>query len=162
VSARYPAGQVTVKGAGFEVWTDDDGTWHAVLGDVVIDGDTKKGLAQAIGRAIRAADTTVAVPFLAQTSNPDHRTVRVRSGIATGIHAGNRSILVTWDTGEKVQLSRVGSEKYLNAATADPVEWKRLADEYLAASRAVYAYEQAHKFGLAEAVQAAMRGEVLR
>jgi hypothetical protein len=159
---RYPSGTVTVKGATFDVWTDDAGTWHAMLGEAEMSADTKTGLSKALGRAIRDAAVSVSVPFLAQARDPGHRTVRVRSGVATGIHATTHGILITWDdTGEKATLSRVGPEKYLNPATADPAEWKRLSDEYLAASRAVFAYEETHKFALGETVQAAMRGALL-
>jgi hypothetical protein len=158
VNEQYPAGPITVKGADFDTWVDGDGTWYAEVNGTTVQGTTKADLAKALSQAIRVTAITVAVPFLVQTRNPDHRTVGVRSGVATGIHASTRAILATWDdTGEKTQLSRMGSEKYLNPATADPAEWTRLTEEYLAASRAVYRYEETHKFGLTEAVQVAMR-----
>lgn len=160
MSSTYPAGTLTVRGTTIEIFTDDDGQWLAYPGGGKVTAGSRDGLKAALGRHLRSAAAKVAVPFYGMTSpRPGQGPARPRKGTATGIHSGSHNVLVTWEDGEKSQIGSYGSEKYLSG-DIDPAEWARLADAYLEASRAVYAFEQAHKLDLRAEVRAAIAAQL--
>jgi hypothetical protein len=156
----YPAGQVTVRGVEVPVFTDDGGRWVAwIAGDgQEVTAETRPALEAELGRALRAATANVAVPFLTLRTGPGDTPVAV-AGTATGIHSGNHNILVTWADGARDQLGMSGSDKIVRG-DADPAEWERLRAAYLAASKALYAFEQANRLDLRAAVRRALRAAV--
>src|ERR1700749_1504406 len=149
--AEHPAGTVTVKGIDFPVTVDDDGTWTASVANVPVTADTKAQLKERIRPRLRHVQTRVSIPFLLALRTEDQQMTGAVRCTATGIHSGTGRVLATRDdTGEQVQLEATGSHRYLSGA-ADPGEWARLVREYLAASRAIYAYEQAHQIDVRKA-----------
>lgn len=160
MSGTYPVGTLTVRGTDIEIFTNDAGEWLAYPGNAKVTAGTRDGLKAALGRQLRSAAVKVAVPFLVLESPPTpSATVRVRRGTATGIHSGNRGIMVTWEDGTKAQLGGFGSDKTLDGET-DAAEWLRLVEARNAASRAVYDFEQARKIDLRAAVRAALDAAV--
>jgi len=157
---EYPAGDLTVRGYTTMIYTDGEGQWLARVNGVKVTGPTRDALKAALGRQLRAATMQVAVPFLTKEGPLGDGRYRVRQGTATGIHSGSSNILVTWaGDGEKGQVTSYGSDKYMDGG-ADPAEWQRLLDEANRAARALYAYEQAHKANLREAVRKALADAV--
>jgi hypothetical protein len=160
--STYRAGTLTVRGVEVNIFTDDDGQWLAWLngGADKVTAQSRDLLKTALSRKMRAAASDVAVPFLMLTETR-RETVVVRSGVATGIHSSNRNVMVTWDDdGTKGQLSGVGDGKTMTGDT-NPDEWREVVEAYMAASRAMYAFEQAHKIELRAEIRAALtRAEV--
>lgn len=153
-AGSYPAGQLTVRGATVDIFTDDNGLWNAYPGGRQVTAPTRDDLAKALARQLRAAATSVAVPFLAI------RNGRVVQGTATGIHSSSRNILATWHDGRTEQLSAIASgDKFMGGGT-DPGEWQRLIDDNRRAARALYAFEQAHKMDLRRNVNDAVNAAV--
>lgn len=161
MASKYPAGTVTVRGTEVAIFTDDDGQWLAWIrgGAQKITAPTRDALKTELGKAIRATSADCSVPFLTvRNAGRDEETVR--AGVATGIHSSSRNILVAWsDDGTKGQLGSLGNDKIMRGDT-DPAEWLRIRRAYHEAARALYAFEEAHKISLREAVTTALRAAV--
>jgi hypothetical protein len=157
---NYPAGKLTVKGTTFEIFTNDDGAWLAYISGNKVTGTSREDLGKQIGRTIAKAKITVAVRFMVAAGDGygEHTgrgDPRVRRGTAYGVHSSSRNVLVEWDDGEKGQLTSYG-----RGALHDTDElaetYARLRKEYLDASKAIYAFQEAHKMELNKEVREAM------
>jgi hypothetical protein len=157
----YPAGKLTVRGQQIEIFTNDDGSWLAFYGGARdrITAETRDGLYKALMRATKQDATKVSVPFV-QVGQPwSSSRIIVKRGTATGLHSGNKNVLVTWSDGGKEQLDRYGSTAILDGDT-DTNEWRRLFDVKQAAEIALSAFEAEHKLNLKEVVQAELDKEM--
>lgn len=163
-ATTYPAGTTTVKGATFDVCTDPAGNWWAHVSDAAgwATGPSKAELNTAIAAMVRKGTraAAVSVPFLAAMDNI------VRAGKATGIHAGNGNVLVTWDdTRESEQLNMLSTVKVAapgDDPEADAKTWAGLKQAHREAGQALHAWEQCHRLELRSEVRRAVRDAVAR
>jgi hypothetical protein len=155
----YEAGKINVKGVDYNVFTEDNGDWvtHIPGSHEKVTSTTKGGLADAIRRATRKAQLRVEVPFTQLETSDD---AKVRHGVATGIHAGTRNVLVTWDDGAKVQITGYSGTTVPRLSNEETAQYEDILRRYREAGRQKYAFEQAHKWpgskygsGLASAVR---------
>jgi hypothetical protein len=83
-----------VSGVEFEAAIDDEGKFSVTLDDEIYEADSLNGLRGQLRDAIIAR--RMEVPFI--TTEGDR-------GVMRGFHAGNRDVLVTWESGSKGRLS---------------------------------------------------------
>lgn len=149
----HPAGIITIRNRDFPVTVDDSGTWRAEFDGGVLTSGTKENLRAALQRAINRKSVKVAVPFSIISRTVGGGGVQVRTGVATGIHAKNNSLLVRWDdNGKADQLTPYST--YLIALTpAERAEWRTLHTAAFDAKRALAEFERDHALNLRNAVQ---------
>ena len=154
----YPAGTIIVCGIATEIFTDDDGRWVAYPDGARVEAGTRDDLKTALGRQLRPAAAQVAVPFMILVSPACRgQDVTIRRGTGTGLHRRTGNVLVTWEDGEKGQISDLGAaEKCLDAGT-DPAEWLRLVHEHARVSRELRAFEQARRIDVRAGVRDALK-----
>jgi hypothetical protein len=150
---EYPAGQLTVKGAPFDIWVTDDGEWVAKPNSIRVTAATRAGLADEIARVFRPGKVAVRFIMLEGTGNA----MRAVRGTATGIHSGNGALLVTWEGGRRGQLSTLTPGSTMLDPGTDPEEWARLFRASVEAGQALYRFVQAHKIDVRQEVRAALR-----
>jgi hypothetical protein len=140
-----------VRGQKIRVWLDGLGMFRATLdsGNDYIQAATREGLSGKLSAALREASVQVQVRFSKMASGG-----RLTRGIATGIHAGNGNVLVTWADGSKGQLDKYQGSRAImdDMDDADALDAERLSHAVAAASRAYASFAQKHEFDLHKAV----------
>jgi hypothetical protein len=156
---EYPAGQVEKNGQTVDIHVTEFGNWGAKVASNVLSAETKAKLIDKIATATKQAVVKVAVAFteLGVSGGGYGYPAKpyARSGTATGFHAANGNILVTWSDGSRTQLT----EHLLRVAPLaqeERVEYVQLAKAEQEARRALHAWEAAHRFDLKEAVKKAI------
>lgn len=85
---------LNVEGHDVPVTVDDDGKFHATVGDAHLTSETLATLKNQIKDSI--IGSRLEIPFVFATG---------RRGVMRGFHAANKDILVTWSDGTKARLS---------------------------------------------------------
>jgi hypothetical protein len=156
ITGRIEVHPIEVRGQRYIVQLDEDGIFHAYndAGIEAATSETRGDLASALSELTKQASAAVSVPFTRLVNG------EARHGVATGIHAGNRRILVRWAGGRREQLSTVGNSDLLGGMTeAEGLEWARLTEAVHAAGRAIFAFREARKIDLYAEIRAAMAGQ---
>jgi hypothetical protein len=157
---EYPAGQVEKNGQTVDIHVTEYGNWGAKVAASYLSAETKDKLIEKIATATKQATVKVEVPFtqLGLTGGGYGRPAKfyARQGTATGFHAANGNILVTWSDGSRTQITenelRVAP---LNRGEAD--EYIRLAAAARDAANALSEWKQERRFDLRETVEKAIK-----
>jgi len=156
MNTRIEVHPIRVRGQKYTVQLDEGGVFHAYsdAGIEAATSETRRGLLDALTKQTKVAAATVSVPITRLADG------KARHGVATGIHASTRNILVRWDDGEREQLRSVRTD-ILGGMTADEgAEWASLVEAQNAAGRAIYAFRQAHKIDLFAELRAAIAAQL--
>ena len=89
---------INVKDGTYEVTLRPDGTFVTTVRDKEVTSTSHKGLAAKVRKIVSDTPRQVEVPF------SDVNGSRVCHGVATGIHAKDRRLLVRWDSGDCSQI----------------------------------------------------------
>ena len=143
-------GTKKINGVECEVHASAYGAWEIKDPDGASIGRSESTLDSAVNAArvtLNKRKVKVEVPFILVASG--------KRGVATGLHAGNRKVLITID-GERTQLE--GYAKVLRPDTPDEKvarlgELRKIADD---ATRELGTIERAYHMDLRRAVDAAM------
>lgn len=142
---------LVARGQKIRVWLNPGGMFRATLdgGNSYIQAATRESLTGKLSAALREASVQVQVRFTMMSSGGG-----IRRGTATGIHAGNGNLLVTWADGSKGQLDKYQASRSVmtDLDDADVLDAERLHHAVAAAGRAYVAFAQKHEFGLHKAV----------
>jgi hypothetical protein len=95
--------RLDIRGTEVPVEVSSHGHFSGRIGDEWFEADTLGALREKLMMASRKAAAGVKVPFTQMHNN------EIRHGVATGRHASQRRILVTWDDGKKGQLETWGN-----------------------------------------------------
>lgn len=109
---------------------------------------------------LKAKARKAKTPFELSFSQFDEAAGRVRHGTVTGIHSGNRNLLIRWDDGATEQSSTYRGEYFLRRLDEDETaDLNRLSSAYQKAARELFQFREARKFpkGIREAVNDAQR-----
>jgi hypothetical protein len=146
-----------VRNVKFEISVDDRTGQFIARADGFTDarGTTLEALTDQLKVKTSQARVKTRIPF--SRTVYDWKTGKdvIRHGTATGIHAQNGSVLVSWDDGGTSQLPR-----YNPGITTRPLDkdaetrWLDLSFKVKAAKTALEAFEAAHKIDLLTEVEA--------
>lgn len=103
---KYAAGSIEKNGVEVDLFVDDEGRWLAEVAGKNLVFPARDKLVDAIGRATKRVSAKVEIAFFKVTSHNGN--VRIREGVATGIHSGNGNLLVTWKSGNVKEQIRTG------------------------------------------------------
>jgi hypothetical protein len=133
-----------------------DGSFKAHFNDQTIWGATEEAVVERLKLATKKARITVAVPFTQIVKSWGKW--QVKEGIASGLHATNRNILVTWiESNQSEQVEGYSfSSYYQSLSDEDLAELIRLKEVNEAAQEALNEFEKTHRFNLREAVEEAI------
>jgi hypothetical protein len=152
---RFDAGSITHKGVTVAIEVDGDGFWHAKVGNEYLKEETRDKLSNKIATAAKKATVNVSIPFSQLSSGQGYgyqdNYIRVRSGVATGIHSANGNVLVTWEGGTKEQL-KSGGNISVPLDEAEKGEFLKLANEAKAARAALLSFIQSHELNLRDEI----------
>ncbi len=156
---RYPAGEMEIRGQVVQVFVGatDSGQWYGTLARTEYSSETKDGLRTRLMAASRKAAAKVDVRFHYVDAMG-----RRFAGSATGIHASNRNILVTWDgTGpnfkrgsQQIEHRYGSSDYYRPLSSAELEELVALRETEKAARDAVKEFGKEHGLNLRDAISA--------
>lgn len=79
-------------------------------------------------------------------------------GVATGIHAANRNLLINWDGKKGGEQHYRSSNNFMSLTVEEAEQGKAIYQSLLQAQQVVDEFLDAHRFDLEEAIQEALNG----
>jgi hypothetical protein len=140
---------IVVRGKTYEVTINSNGYFSVQIDkDRSIGGNTREELRRALMKASLRKDARVAVPFIVVKTGS-----KLRSGVASGFHAGTGKILVKWSDGTSDQLNSYEYEHYLVPLNPEELDrLQRLETNYRDAKATYDKFIQDHKLNLANEI----------
>jgi hypothetical protein len=160
----HPAGSVKKNGQEIDIRVDDDGRWHADVGNDRLAALTRDELVKLIDKATKKINKSVRVPFTSISVRVNYNSTQVtttaKSGVATGLHSGNNNVIGRWGKDNaSFQMSSWDSRDlglYRPVTQAEYEEYKALLQASADARHAVDEWEKARKIDLHAEVVAAL------
>lgn len=154
-TGRFPAGKIEARGEQVPCEVDDYGHWFASVGDKEIYRETKEELRAAVMTATLRRAVKVEVPFTQWTYQG------WQTGIASGVHAGNGSVLARLDGPRRNSSAQLrghsGSEFYRPLSQDEKDEIGRLRAAASDARDALAAYTRPRSIRLEAKVEEAIK-----
>lgn len=168
----YPAGSITANGIEVPIQVDTQGRWKAEYAGQQLAYETREKLENRLKNLTRKTKTEVAVPITKIEVARGWGAVSVspRRGIATGLHAGNGNVTVSWEASGRRPAAKeqivtgygMGSGTlYVGGdVTDEQVSWYgQLLETQRVAVEAVSAWEKANRIEVKKVVEQAIEAK---
>lgn len=169
---NYAAGSITTNGIEVPIQVDTQGYWKAEYAGHQLAYETREKLENRLKNLTRKTKTEVAVPVtrISVARGWGKVSVSRRRGVATGLHAGNGNVTVSWEAdGRRAAVKEqivtgYGSSSdtlYVGGDVTDEqvAEYGRLLEAKRVAVEAVSAWEKAHEIRVKKVVEAAIEAK---
>lgn len=150
---------ITVREVEYEVELSEGGEFSTHIGDVKVVASKVEDLKEKVSAQTRRAAAKISVPFMMVITGNARGDRALRSGVITGVHGGNRNLMVQWGDGRKEQLSgwRVPGERMVSPMSSEEgQEYLRLLAAEVLARKAVTDFEKTVEFDARAAAEAAI------
>jgi hypothetical protein len=150
---------IEVRGKKIELeYNDNSGLFGASIDGDYFEADTREGLRKKLDGAVKRRMAKISIPFVVlETDRYDENKGKLKVGTITGLHGNNRNYLVTWDKGQKAQVS---SWELKGAVPLEKrAEFEPVVKAMLDAQKVYDAFISEHGINLEKEVDAIVRGQ---
>lgn len=133
-----------VRGQRYKVSVDSRGKFNAEVSGETVEADSLKALEEKLAKVTKQKAKKIAIPFVRWEGEA------LKRGTITGVHSGNKNLLIRWEGEKGVDQEYGGSSfdgiRYLDMTADQQAEYTRLCNAAMAADAAAETYAKLFRF----------------